>query len=130
MEHRHLVVSSALSLMVALSGCVAPSSPPAKTLVTVKLGHLDPASVSHAPLLIAQEMGFFAEQGIIVESVGFANSADTASPLSSNQLDVGQLGVNAGLFNAFNRGIKVVIAADAASSGPTLTTPRSWCASS
>jgi NitT/TauT family transport system substrate-binding protein len=87
-------------------------------MVTVKMAQLDPPPVGSAPLLIAQDKGYFADQGINVELVPFANSSDIAAALAANQVDAGVLGVNVGLFNAFDCGIKVVLAADAGSSRP------------
>ncbi len=114
---RLTIVLASLLMALTVSACTTPA-PAARPMVTVKMAQLDPPPVGSAPLLIALEKGYFAEQDINVDLVPFGNSSDIAAPLAANQVDAGVLGVNVGLFNAFNRGIKVVLAADGGSSRP------------
>jgi NitT/TauT family transport system substrate-binding protein len=123
----------ALSLLAALLvGCTAaaPATAPtservqvaAPTLnpgrrVTVKLGS-GPPGLNNAGILIAQQNGWFEEQGIDLQVIPFGNAPDIAAPLAAGQLDAGLLGINSGLLNAFARGVKVRFAADEGSSGP------------
>jgi NitT/TauT family transport system substrate-binding protein len=98
------------------------ASAPAPTLntsrrVTVKLGS-GPPGLNNAGILIAQEKGWFDEQGIDLQVIPFGNAPDIAAPLAAGQLDAGLLGINSGLLNAFARGVKVKFAADEGSSGP------------
>src|SRR5919201_222644 len=85
--------------------------------VTVKLGS-GPPGLNNAGILIAQERGWFDEQGIDVQHIPFGNAPDIAAPLAAGQLDIGLLGINSGLLNAFARGVRVKFAADEGSSGP------------
>ena len=77
-----------------------------------------PPGLNNAGILIAQEKGWFEEQGIDLQVIPFGNAPDIAAPLAAGQLDAGLLGINSGLFNAFARGVKVKFAADEGSSGP------------
>jgi NitT/TauT family transport system substrate-binding protein len=69
--------------------------------VTLKIGIMP--YLSNTVFLIAQEEGFFAEQGINIEFVQFTNSADIVPMLLSEEIDIGAPGLNAGLFNAAAR---------------------------
>lgn len=89
----------------------------ATRMVTVRFG-TGAVLINNAGVLIAQEKGWFAEQGINLEVVEFASGPELAAPLASNQLDVGLLGINSGLLNAFSRGVRVKFAADAGSTAP------------
>jgi NitT/TauT family transport system substrate-binding protein len=117
-------------LTVLLVGCTAvapPASPTATTAaqsalnpgrrVTVKLGS-GPPGLNNAGILIAQEKGWFEEQGIDLQVIPFGNAPDIAAPLAAGQVDAGLLGINSGLLNAFARGVRVKFAADEGSSGP------------
>jgi len=80
-----------------------------------------------AGLYIADEKGYFKEQGIDVDWVDFATAAEATAPLGAGQLDIGVGAVGAGLFNAFNRGIDIRLVADKAATSPD---PRNGFASS
>jgi NitT/TauT family transport system substrate-binding protein len=71
-----------------------------------------------AGLYIAEEKGYFKEQGIGVEWVDFVTAGDTIAPLGTGQLEVGVGAVGAGLFNAFLRGIDIRLVADKAATSP------------
>ncbi|MBX5490058.1 MAG: ABC transporter substrate-binding protein [Chloroflexi bacterium] len=65
------------------------------------------------PVFVAQEKGFFAEQGLDVEFVTFlAGSNEMLPPLSQGQLDVAAAGISAGMVNAAADGIIFRIVAD------------------
>jgi NitT/TauT family transport system substrate-binding protein len=59
--------------------------------------------LSNTVFLIAQEEGFFAEQGLNIEFVQFTNTADIVPMLLADEIDAGAPGLNAGLFNAAAR---------------------------
>jgi len=77
--------------------------------VTLKIGIMP--YLSNTVYLIAQEEGYFAEQGLIIEFVQFTNAADIVPMLLSEEIDIGAPGINAALFNAAARGgnIKVIL---------------------
>jgi NitT/TauT family transport system substrate-binding protein len=68
---------------------------------------------SSAAIYLAQERGYFKEQGLEVEITDFNNSgAPMTLLLSKGELDVGAGNITAGLFNAITQGEKFKIVAD------------------
>jgi NitT/TauT family transport system substrate-binding protein len=78
----------------------------------------EPPNAANSAYLVAEDKGFFAEQGINIVPEVFNTAPALVAPIAAGQVDVGSLGINAGLFNALNRGIKVAMVADSASLGP------------
>ena len=76
----------------------------------VRVGTLQ--SSSDAPHFIAQENGYFEEEGIDVEFVPFKSSTDMIGPLGQGQLDVGMGGLAAAMANGLARGTDLKIVAD------------------
>ena len=76
------------------------------------------ASISDVPIYIAQNKGYFRDEGINVKTVEFSSATYMVAPLGAGQLDVGGGAPSAGLYNAVARGIKLKIVADKASSQP------------
>lgn len=78
---------------------------------TIKVG-ASPVTSSFA-IYLAQERGYFKEQGLDVEITDFGNSgAPMTALLSKGELDVGAGNITAGLFNAIAEGQKFKIVAD------------------
>jgi NitT/TauT family transport system substrate-binding protein len=75
-------------------------------------------SSSDAPFFIADEKGYFEEQGIRVEFQSFDAGARMIAPLGSGDLDVGAGAPSAGLYNAVARGVEFKMVADKASTPP------------
>lgn len=92
----------------------ATKAPPAP--VTLKVGQV--GGLSDAAIYIADAKGFFKEQGITLDVTPFASAAQMIAPLGTNELQVGGGAVSAGLYNAFNRGIGIVIVADKGNLNP------------
>ncbi|HZU07825.1 MAG TPA: ABC transporter substrate-binding protein [Chloroflexota bacterium] len=99
----------------------APAAPPASAPAAQGATPASPIPVKYAyaprlpmiPVYIAQEKGFFAEQGLDVEFVPFAGgSNEMLPPLSQGQLDVAAAGLSAGMVNAAADGIVFRIVAD------------------
>jgi NitT/TauT family transport system substrate-binding protein len=84
--------------------------------VTVKIGQV--GAISDGAIFIADAKGFFKEQGITLDSTPFASAALMIAPLGTNELQVGGGAVSAGLFNAYGRGINLVIVADKGNLNP------------
>jgi NitT/TauT family transport system substrate-binding protein len=76
------------------------------------------ATISDAPIYVAQAKGYFREEGIEVKTVQFTSASYMVAPLGAGQLDVGGGAPSAGFYNAVARGIKLKIVADKASSQP------------
>jgi NitT/TauT family transport system substrate-binding protein len=101
-------------LIFILSGCLSSDGSPkdeeVRQLDTVKIMVLP--FLSFAPFFIAQEEGYFQEQGIEVESIKFGSPVQAMPALIQGDLDVQAGGVSASLFNAIARGENIKITAD------------------
>jgi len=64
-------------------------------LISLKVGHLP--VTGHAKFYVAKEEGFFKAEGLDVELVEFANSADGLAALRAGKLDLGAFGTTAPL---------------------------------
>jgi NitT/TauT family transport system substrate-binding protein len=87
-----LIRSLLLGLVVAV-----PLSLFAQEKTTLRVGHLP--VTGHAKFFIAQEEGFFAQEGLAIELVEFANSADGLAALRAGKLDLGAFGTTAPLLH-------------------------------
>jgi len=96
---------------------VAPLRPvPAQTLDAVRIGAI--SSVADAPLLIADEKGYFRDVGIAPNFIAFAGATAVLAPLGTGQIDVAGAGLSAGLYNAVGRGIGLKLVADRGGDAP------------
>jgi NitT/TauT family transport system substrate-binding protein len=115
------------TLAVLLVACgSAPSSPPPSATGTSSPAASTPSgpggeqtlrvgilfSASDAGVLIAQDKGYFREQGLKLDFTKFDSAGQMIAPLGAGQLDVGLGAISAGLFNALARGIQVRVVAD------------------
>ncbi|HXP94606.1 MAG TPA: ABC transporter substrate-binding protein [Candidatus Binatia bacterium] len=103
---------SSVPAVVATSRWAAES----QELTTVFNGHLGIAT--DAPLWIADQKGYFRDQGIKIEYVKFTSSEEMMPLLSTGKLDIGNGAPGAALYNAVLRGIDVRAVADAATDPP------------
>lgn len=76
----------------------------------VKVGIL--AIIPEVGIYVAQEKGFFKEQGLETKLERFRSQADQVPMLSGGHLDVGTGGLTAVLFNAFAREIPLLMVAE------------------
>ena len=86
----------------------APTAAPAPA--SLQLGVMN--SASDAGFFVAQERGYFREQGLSVEFTGFTGAADMLAPLGAAQIDAGGTTLTPGYLNAFARGIRIHAVAD------------------
>ncbi len=86
----------------------APTAPP--TLARIKIATTP--SISNGGRYIADERGYFREEGIEMEEVASDTSAQMLPSLAAGQIEIGGGGVAAGLFNAIAQGIPVRIVLD------------------
>jgi len=98
------------------AAATATSVPP--VAATVRVGALSPSTNGHAGLLIAEEKGWFREQGLEIEPFPARNSNELVAPLSQNRLEATQFSISAGLLNAVARGVNLVVVADSGSALP------------
>ncbi|HEX7069595.1 MAG TPA: ABC transporter substrate-binding protein [Rhodothermales bacterium] len=90
----------------------SPSSSAPATSDVVRIGDL--GVVSDAPFYIAEDLGFFKQQGIDVKLTRFASSPAVIAPLTQGQIDVAGGSPTAGLYNAIAIGSGFKIVADKA----------------
>ena len=83
-----------------------------------KVRYGDLRLLSDGGVYIGMQEGYYAEQGIDVELVSFDSAANMVAPLGTGQLEAGGGALSAGLFNAFGRGVKLLIVADKGHSDP------------
>ena len=88
----------------------AASSANSKDLTTVKVLLL--RSISDAGIYIADEKGFFKEQGIAIDYDNASNGSEMIPLLSTNKIDVAGPAINAATFNAIIRGVDMKLVAD------------------
>jgi NitT/TauT family transport system substrate-binding protein len=69
-------------------------------------------TIGLAPVLIAQQRGYFANESLNVEIVNYTNGAEIVPSLAAGQIDAGlSVAPSAGLLNALGRGLEVKIVA-------------------
>lgn len=106
-----LVIVSA----VMVAACISPSPSadpgiPVPAMRTVKVAYLP--IISHGPLFIAKEEGYFARQGINVEFEKFQSAATALPSLVNGDIAVSGGQLSPGLVNAIIKGAHVRIVAD------------------
>src|SRR6476620_1551199 len=97
------------------------SATPASGLKKVSIGYIP--VMNFAPMFVAKDLGYFAEQGLDVELRTFAGGSEMIAQLATNDRDVGMGGAGPGLFNAVNQGLPVKIIAPGHSEGNPVATP-------
>lgn len=101
-----------LCLLVLAASCGGNDSkkdtPKEKTKVSLGMLRL----TSSAPLFIAMDKGFFAEEGIEIEPQWFDAAHPIAVSTASSKVDVGATGITASLYNMAANGQKLGIVAD------------------
>jgi NitT/TauT family transport system substrate-binding protein len=116
-SRRHYLKTMAAAGVGALAAPAILSPAAAQGLTTIKVGRAG-GVVSDAVFFIADEKGYFKDQGIAIEFVTFDGGPKIIAPLGAGQLDIGVGASSAGLFNAVKRGINIKITADKGSSPP------------
>jgi len=105
-KSRHIKLILLLMLLLLLiSACSGVKEP--ETIRVVFLPYL-----SNAPFFIAQEEGFFEEQGLTIELVEMTRSSEAIPALEQGDVDVVGGSLSAGLLNAITRGATIKLVAD------------------
>ncbi|MBI3089656.1 MAG: ABC transporter substrate-binding protein [Candidatus Tectomicrobia bacterium] len=112
MDTRIARCSFRLAAFVLLLCLLVLSAPlqPARAADTVKVGYIP--IIYFAPMFIAIEKGYFAEQQIAPELIRFASGAKMNAPLATGEIQVSASAASAGLFNAILQGEQFRIVAD------------------
>jgi len=92
----------------AATGAYSPT--PLNPPVKLSLGVL--GSSSDGGIFIANEKGYFKQEGIELDLQRFQTLVDMVAPLAANQLDIGAGAPAAGLYNAIGRDVNLKIVAD------------------
>ena len=104
-----VIILTALCMLLALGcGGEKKAAPKEKAKVSMALLRL----TSSAPLFIAMDKGFFAEENLEVTPQWFDAAHPIAVATASSQVDVGATGITASLFNMAASGQKLAIVAD------------------
>ena len=110
-QSRWVVSIVLVATTLILGACRAPgiqeTTPEPLSLKVVVLPYL-----SFAPFFIAQDEGFFAEQGLDVEFVKLSGNVESIPSLLAGDLDVSAEQADAGILNAIARGGALKIVAD------------------
>lgn len=111
----YLFVVPILALILAACAQPTPAAPPSAvpqptSAQPVSLKVVILPFISFAPYWIAQEDGYFAEQGLQVELIDMTNQSDTLPAMLGGQVDVTSGQVYAAMFNAAAKdgGVKIV----------------------
>lgn len=88
------------------------------TPVPVKVRVGIAGSITDAVMFLANDKGFFKEQGIDAEFVTFKSATEMLAPVGTNDLDVGALVVTPGILNAKDRNVDIKLVASKSSSRP------------
>jgi|SRR5208282_4580685 len=103
---------------IVLVGLLVPAARAEPQTVTVQLVQ----SIAQAPYYIAVDKGYFAKEGITVQSGHVRSALDTIAPLATGQLDVGIGAATAGFFNAAHEGFGLRVVAAMGVQGPVMAT--------
>jgi NitT/TauT family transport system substrate-binding protein len=105
------LLSCLLAIVLLITGCASQQpTPAAPAPIPVKLVVF--GFISHAPFHIALAEGYFAEQGLDVETVPFQFTDDAFPALAAGEVDVMAGLPMAGLMNAIAGGVNLKIVAD------------------
>lgn len=117
---KHFVRLMALTVIAALS-LSAFGTLTAQENRTVRLGYV-PVMI-YAPLYIAAERGYFADENITLELTPLQGGSDSVVQLAAGNFDAAVGGVGAGLLNAANLGLEFRIVAPMHTERPPIASP-------
>jgi NitT/TauT family transport system substrate-binding protein len=89
------------------AGASAAASQPQRPLTEVRGGMLP--SILSAPLFAGVDVGIYQQNGLDVQVEPFTSTGDMLTLIAGGRLEFGQVTMGAAAFNAFNRGVDLVI---------------------
>jgi len=102
--------SVCLAMLLLLSACAPAATQPTPEPVTLRVRRSP--FLSYAPFFIAEEEGYFAEQGLQIEWVAIQRPPDAVPLLAQGEMDVSSDMTTVGLVNAMAQGAKIKFVAD------------------
>lgn len=90
----------------------APAAPPGPVRIASQFASTD---IGH---YIALERGYYAEAGLAVDLVSFANASEMIPALATDQVEAGGIGGNPAMWNAVARGVRLKLLLDKGSARP------------
>lgn len=115
-------------LSILLQACGAAGSQSEATPEPVKLKVIVLPYVSYAPFFIAQDDGYFSEQGLEVEFIRLDKTAEAIPALAQGQVDVAAGLMEVSTLNAIAKGSKIKYVADKGYIPPDHCTFTGWVA--
>lgn len=106
----HFLLRLGLSLLFALAAAACAFAPPPSAPVPLPSPEPMPLRVvrlpflGQAPLFIAEEEGYFAEQGLQIEFIELTSGAEALAALFSGEIDIVFSSIGIGLLNGIARG--------------------------
>lgn len=107
---------TAASAPAGAAPAAAPAPAAAQEPIVVRVGSQQVAG--NAGIYIAQDKGYFAEQGLDVQYVDVGLTTQMIPPLAAGQVDAVAVGLLAGTFNAIARGTGIHLVADSGQVSP------------
>jgi len=112
MIKKFLIILTTLTLVISLAGCGTNANTPSTAKEKAKVSLALLRLTSSAPLFIAMEKGYFAEENIDISPEWFDAAQPIAVATASGKVDVGATGITASLYNMAAAGQKIAIVAD------------------
>jgi NitT/TauT family transport system substrate-binding protein len=111
-----------LVLGVSLSGCApappaATPTPATRPTVTVHYGFSSAGAVN-APVILAETMGFFGDQGITIDYIQFPSASEVIPAITRGDVDAAGVGINPATLNAWAGSFGIKLVADTATQFP------------
>ena len=99
-------------MSAAVTGLVAAFLSPANAVEKVNIAYI--GGTADVGFYIADAKGYLQQEGVEAKFIVFDSSARMVAPLATGDIDVGSGAINAGTYNAFDRGITMRAVADKA----------------
>ncbi len=110
MSHR----VASITMKVSLAALALASASPAMAQTKIKLSTVQ--SIGSVVTYIAQEKGYFKDEGLDVDIVLMNSAAQAVALLAQGELQVMEGGVSIGFFNALEKGMPMIMTSDRVSS--------------
>lgn len=105
-------IAAVLAATLAMAGCTTDTPPPASVPpnepTVVRVGYI-PGAHDVAQLFVADEKGYFSEQGLTIEATPFQTGISLSQALTGGSLDVGVMGAVVANFPAKGQGVVFVL---------------------